>query len=147
MGGHSTSSSTTVNSKQFEDISNILKAGTDIMNEHGTHDIHAGDLGRGVTVYLQNLQQTKAQLQNLGANAVYAPESNSLYILSWDLLSVISLNKCVVVSLKTFRLQKLVSEEIESPLKRSITLSQWLRNLEVSYHRIYLLSIFPKKHT
>ena len=100
MGGHHTSSSTTVNSKQFEDISNILKAGTDIMNEHGTHDIHAGDLGRGVTVYLQNLQQTKAQLQNLGANAVYAPETNSLYILSWDLPWGTSLHMIVFAFIK-----------------------------------------------
>ena len=82
MGGHSSNSVTQVNSKQHEDISNILKAGTDIDNNHGVHNVHAGDLGMGVTVYLQNLQETKMQLQNLGANAVYAPESNSLYILS-----------------------------------------------------------------
>ena len=52
MGGHSTSSSTTITSKQFEDITNKLDASVNIYNEHGVHDIHAGDLGRGVTVYL-----------------------------------------------------------------------------------------------
>ena len=81
MGGHSTSSRTEVHSKQHEDISNVLRAGTQVDNRYGTHDVHAGDLGMGVTVYLQNLQETKAQLQNLGANAVYVPESNSLVLL------------------------------------------------------------------
>ena len=81
MGPHNSKSNTTVSSHQFQDTSNVMKAGTDVMNQHGTHDIHAGDLGKGVTVYMQNLQETKAQLQNLGANAVYVPESNSVYLL------------------------------------------------------------------
>ena len=82
MAGQNSNSVTQVNSRQHQDTSNIMRAGTDIDNFHGRHNVHAGNLGMGVTVYLQNLQDTKVQLQNLGANAVYAPDSNSLYILS-----------------------------------------------------------------
>ena len=81
MGGHSSSSSTTVNSKQHEDIRNVLKAGSNIDNSYGRHNIKAGDTGVGVTIYLQNLQAHKTELQQLGANAVYMPESNSLVLL------------------------------------------------------------------
>ena len=81
MGGHSSSSSTTVNSRQHEDITNILRAGTNIDNSYGVHNIKAGDTGVGVTIYLQNLQAHKTQLQQLGANAVYHPETNSLVLL------------------------------------------------------------------
>ena len=63
MGGGHTHSSTVVNSRQNQDISNIMKAGTNIDNSWGTHNIKAGDTGVGVTIYLQNLQDTKMQLQ------------------------------------------------------------------------------------
>ena len=59
-----------------------MKAGTTINNAWGKHNIVAGDTGVGVTIYLQNLQDAKMQLQNLGANAVYVPDSNSLLLLS-----------------------------------------------------------------
>ena len=83
MAGSNTHSSTVVNTKQHEDITNIMKAGGTLDNTYGRHNIKAGDTGKGVTIYLQNLQDTKMQLQQLGANAVYVPESNSLVLLSW----------------------------------------------------------------
>ena len=83
MGGHSSSSTTKISSKMREEIDNILDQSVNIHNEYGVHDITAGDLGRGTTVYLQNLQSVKPQLQNLGANAVYIPDSNQLVLLAW----------------------------------------------------------------
>ena len=82
MAGQSSHSATTVNSRQFQDISNIMNASTNIDNSYGVHNIKAGDTGVGVTIFLQNLQETKTQLQNLGANAVYVPDTNSLVLLS-----------------------------------------------------------------
>ena len=87
MGPSNSKSNTVVNSKQHEDVSNVMKAATNIDNTKGVHNIKAGDTGVGVTIYLQNLQQTKTQLQQLGANAVYVPESNSLVLLVWVSLS------------------------------------------------------------
>ena len=58
-----------------------MRASSNIHNEKGIHNIEAGDTGKGVTIYLQNLQQQKAQLQALGANAVYVPESNAVVLL------------------------------------------------------------------
>ena len=82
MGPSHQSSSTTVNSRQHEDISAKMDASTNIDNEGGRHNIYVpGGTGVGATIYLQNLHEAKFQLQQLGANAVYVPESNSLVLL------------------------------------------------------------------
>ena len=61
-----------------------MDASTNIDNEGGRHNIYVpGGTGVGATIYLQNLQAAKFQLQQLGANAVYVPESNSLVLLQW----------------------------------------------------------------
>ena len=89
MGGSHQSSSTTAISNQHEDIHNTMDASVHLDNNHGVNDIDVGNVGMGTTIYnLQNLQaqqmqlqSVKTQLQNLGANAVYHPESNSLVLL------------------------------------------------------------------
>ena len=77
MGGSNTHSSTVDNNKQH--VVNCCRPSD---YTYDTHNINAGQTGTGPAIYLQNLQDTKMQLQQLGANAVYVPESNSLVLLS-----------------------------------------------------------------
>ena len=81
-GGHHSTTTTTVN--QHEDIHNVMDSHVDLNNSHGKNNIDVGNVGAGSTIYqMQNLAlgDIKPQLQNLGANAVYIPESNSLVLL------------------------------------------------------------------
>ena len=84
MGGHSHHSTTKIeNIKKVTDTTNEMKTGADIKNVGGTHNISTGEVGKNADIFLQNLQQSKPTLQQLGANAVYVPESNSLVLLIW----------------------------------------------------------------
>ena len=54
-------------------------------NTDGTHDISTLGVQGGTNIgLLQNLQNAKPQLQQLGANAVYIPETNSVVLLIWE---------------------------------------------------------------
>ena len=82
MGKSSQSSSITGKPSQFEDLKAKMDASANIDNESHRHKLYLpGGTGVGAPIYLQNLQAAKFQLQQLGANAVYVPESNSLFLL------------------------------------------------------------------
>ena len=84
MGGHH-STNTVVEKKASLDQHNLQDTSVHMDNSHGKNNIHGRNVGAGSTIYqnLQNLNldSAKMQLQNLGANAVYIPETNSLVLL------------------------------------------------------------------
>ena len=73
---------TIINRDITTNVHNIHDSRNWINNVDGTHNIQVDGISGGSNIWLlQNLQEAKAQLQNLGANAVYVPESNALVYL------------------------------------------------------------------
>ena len=80
---------TIINRDITQNIHNIHDSRNWIKNIDGVHNTNVkGNIQGNSNIWLlQNLQEAKTQLQNLGANAVYIPENNSVVLLIWSLQS------------------------------------------------------------